>query len=113
MDEAVPVFAPVDNNQNLLRQLLCLGQREDFEKLVERAKAARKNHQRLRKICKPELPHEEVMELQIQRRGDVRVGILLERQTDVQTYCLRARLARSAISGFHDSGSAAGGHHKT
>ena len=52
--------------QQLLRQLARLRQREDLEHLVERAEAAGKNDQRLGQVREPELPHEEVVELEVQ-----------------------------------------------
>ena len=54
-------------------ELLGLHQREDLEHLVERAEPARKDHERLRQVREPELAHEEVVELEVQAVGDVRI----------------------------------------
>ena len=97
----------------MLRQFVRLHEREDLEQLVARAEAARKNHERLRQVREPELPHEEVMELEMQAVGDVRVGALFEWQPDVEPDRLPSGLARAAIGRFHDPGTAARGHDET
>src|SRR5262249_23281458 len=81
--------------------------REDLEELVERAEAAGEDHQRLRQVGEPELAHEEVVELEMQALGDIRVGALLERQPDVQADRLPAAFAGAAVGGLHDPGAAA------
>src|SRR5215471_2717042 len=48
VEHLVPVLAAIENDADLLRQLVGLHQREDFEQLVACAEAARKDHQRLR-----------------------------------------------------------------
>jgi len=62
---------------------------------VHGAETARENHQGLSQVREPEFPHEEIVELEVKRGGDVGVGILLEGQIDVQTDCL--------ATGFHGS----------
>ena len=103
----VPVLAAVEDDADLLRQLVGLHEREDLEQLVARAEAAGKDHERLRQVREPELPHEEVVELEVQAVGDVRVRALLERQPDVQADRLAAGLARAAVGGLHDARAAA------
>ena len=66
---SVPVVGPVEDHQQLPRELLRLRQREELEQLVERAEAAREDHQRLGEIREPELPHEEVVEVEAQARA--------------------------------------------
>src|SRR5205807_109307 len=80
---------------NLLGQLVGLHQRQNLEQLVARPEAAGKDHERLGEVREPELAHEEIMELEVQTLGDVRVGPLLEGQTDVEADRLAARLARA------------------
>ena len=92
---------------------LGLDQREDLEQFVHRAEAARENHQRLRQVREPELAHEEVVELEAEFAGDVRIGKLLERQTDVQPDGLAAGVRRAAVGRFHDARPAAGADHET
>ena len=66
--------------------------REDFKQLVHGAEAAGKDDQGLRKIGEPKLAHEEVVELEVQRRGDVGIRILLEGQMNIQADGLAAGL---------------------
>src|ERR1700723_4220168 len=40
--DAMPVFAAIDDNENLLGEFIGLGQREDFEEFVDCAEAAGK-----------------------------------------------------------------------
>ena len=108
VEHLVPVLAAVEDDADLLRQLVGLREREDLEQLVAGAEAAGKDHQRLRQVREPELAHEEVVELEVQPVGDVRVGALLERQPDVEPDGLAAGLVRAAVGGFHDAGAAAG-----
>ena len=79
----------------------------------QRAEAARKDHQRLGQVREPELAHEEVVELEVQPVGDVRVGALLERQPDVQADRLAAGLVRAAVGRLHDAGAAARGRRRS
>src|SRR5665213_3866824 len=78
VDSLLPVLAAVQNDGDLLRQLVCLRERQDLEHLVQRAEPAGKNHERLREICEPELAHEKIMELEVQTVGDEVVRALLE-----------------------------------
>ena len=71
----VPVLAAVDDDQNFLGQLVGLGEGEDFEEFVHGAETAGEDDESLGEIGEPEFAHEEVVELEIQRRGDVLVGI--------------------------------------
>ena len=94
----------------MLRELFRLDEGEDLEELVERAEPAGKDHECLRQVREPELPHEEVVELEVQPAGDVRVRALFERQPDVQADRLASRLVRPAVGRLHDAGAAAGAH---
>src|SRR5258705_13102083 len=80
----IPVFAAVQNDLNLLRQLLCLHQGEDLEHLIKRSETAWKDDQRLCQVRKPEFAHEEIVKLEVEAVGDVRVWPLLVREADVQ-----------------------------
>src|ERR1700676_3630354 len=113
VEDAVPVFAAIDDNQNLLGQLVGLRQREDLKQFVHGSESARKNDQGLGEIGEPEFTHEEIVELEIQRRSDVLVRTLFEGQLNVQAAGLSASLVSTQVGGFHDSGTSAGGNHET
>ncbi len=66
VDELFPILAAVNYNQNLLGHFLSLGQGEDFEEFVEGPETSWENYQRFGQVGEPELPHEEVMELEMQ-----------------------------------------------
>ena len=112
VDDLLPVARPVDDDRDLLRELVRLVQRQQLEHLIQRSEAARKDHQRLREIRKPVLAHEEVVEVEVERRRDVRVRVLLERQLDIEPDRLAAGLPRAAVGGLHDARAAARGHDK-
>jgi hypothetical protein len=99
----------IQHDLDLLRQLLGLHERQHFEHLVQRAEAARKDHQCLGHVREPELPHEEVVELEVQAVSDVRIGPLLEGQPDVETDGLATRLFCAPVGRLHDARSAARG----
>ena len=84
VDDAVPVFAPVDDDRHLLRKLFHLRQCQNLKSFVQRAESAGKDHQRLREIREPVLAHEEVVKLEVQGGRDPAVGELFERQLDVK-----------------------------
>ena len=102
------VLGAVEDDLDLLGELFRLHQRQDLEHLVERPEAARKDHQRLCQIREPELPHEEIVELEVQPLRDVAVRPLLEGQFDVQAHGFAARLLGAAVGGLHDARAAAG-----
>ena len=108
IEHLVPVLASVEDDEELLRELAGLRQRQDLEHLVERAEAAGKDHERLRQVREPELPHEEVVELEVQIVGDVLIGSLLEGKSDVEPDGLAAGLVRSAVGRLHDAGTSPG-----
>src|SRR5437660_4453833 len=112
IDDFLPVRAAIDDNDNLLSQLLSLGKGEDFKKFVERAEASGKDHQRFGQIREPELTHEKVMELEVERRCDVGIRILLEGQIDVETDGFSASFVSAKICRFHDARATAGGDDK-
>jgi hypothetical protein len=107
--DAVPVFAAVDYDENLFGQLVGLSEGEDFEEFVDGAEAAGKNHQRFGEIGEPELAHEEIVELEVERGRDVRIGILLEREIDVEADGFASGFVGAEVGGFHDAGTTAGG----
>ena len=110
--DTVPVFAAVDDDQNFLGELVSLGEGEDLEEFVDGAEAAGKNHQGFGEIGEPELTHEEIMELEVERGSDVRIGILLEGQVDVEPNRLAPCFVSPEVRSFHDSRTAAGGYDK-
>src|SRR4029453_16344139 len=92
-----PGLGAVQHHVDFLRQLVGLRQRENLEQLVAGSKSAGKNHECFGKVRKPELAHEEVVELEVQTFGDVGVRALFERQANVHADGLAARLARASV----------------
>src|SRR5271157_394617 len=91
IEDLFPVRGAVNDHDYLLGQLLRLGESEDLKKLVERAKTAGKNHQPLGQVREPEFAHEKIMKLEVERRRDVRVRILLKGQIDIEADGLSSR----------------------
>src|SRR5438067_4609802 len=81
---------------------------QDFEQFVERAETAREQHDRLGEIDEPELPHKEIMKVEVQLPADIRVVELLiryrDREPDIDAPCFRG----ARVSRLHDAGTAAG-----
>src|SRR5581483_1181960 len=113
VDDLVPILAAVNQYQNLLGQLLGLSKGQDFEQFIHGSKAAREDHQGLGEVREPEFTHEEIMKLEVQRRRDVRVRVLLERKMNVQTDGLALGFMGAEVGGFHDAGAASGGNDET
>src|SRR5450631_1319404 len=109
VQDAVPVLAAVDDDQDFLGQLVGLREREDLEEFVHGAETAGENDESLGEIGEPEFAHEEVMELEVQRGSDVLVGTLLERQLDIQADRLSSGFVGAEVGGFHNAGTSAGG----
>ncbi len=107
--DAVPVFAAVDYYENFLGEFIGLSEGEDFEEFVDGAEATGENHQRFGEVGKPEFAHEEIVELEVERGGDVGIGILLEGQVDVEADALASSFESAEVGGFHDAGTTAGG----
>src|ERR1700679_1159027 len=103
VDYRFPIRRTIDDDRDLLGQLFGLRQSEDFEGLIDRAKTAGKDHQRLRKIREPVLAHEEIVELEVQRRRDIGIRHLLEWQLDVESDSVAAGFVRSAVCGLPNS----------
>src|SRR5579863_1032122 len=112
VEDAIPVLAAVDHHQNLLGQFVGLSERENLEQLVHGAEASRENHQTFCQVGKPELPHKEIVKLEVQGRSDVGVRALFEGQGDVQSDGFAAGFVRAQIGGFHDAGASSGGDHE-
>ena len=94
---------------NLLGQLLGLHQRQDLEHLIESSESAGEDDQGLGQVCKPELAHEEIVELEVEAFGDVPIRSLLEGQSDVESDGLATGFGRSSIRRLHDAGAATRG----
>jgi len=112
VNDLFPERGPIQHDRHLLRQLLRLRQRQNFEQLIHGPEATRKHHQRLRQVREPELAHEKVMEFEVQFMGDVGIRKLLKRQPDVQPDGLAVRIHRAAVRRLHDARAAARTHHK-
>ena len=113
VEDFLPVIRSINKDGDPFVDLPGLRQREDLEHLVEGAEAAGKNHQRLGQIGEPQLAHEEVVELEVERGRDVGIGPLLEGQQDVHADGFAAGLVRAAVGRFHNAGTAAGGDDET
>src|ERR1700687_1698724 len=109
VDHTTPIFLAVEEDGHLLGELFSLGKGQDLEEFVEGPEATGENDQGLGKISKPELAHEEVVELEVELRSDVGIGDLLKGQGDVEADGFAASLPGAPIGGFHDSGTASGG----
>src|SRR5277367_1294414 len=105
----VPVGRTVEKNGHFLGELVGLREGKGLEHLVESTEAAGKNDKRLGQVGKPVLTHEKVVKLEVERRRDEAVGILLERQPDVEPDGLASGLVGSPVGGLHDAGTSAGG----
>ena len=90
-----------------------LSESQDFKQLVQGTEPAGEDHQCLCQVRKPELAHEEVVELEVKRRCNVGVRILLEREPDVQANGLRTGLSGAAVCGLHDAGPAPGSNNES
>jgi len=108
VDDLVPVFASVDDHENLLREFVGLGERQDFEELVHGAEAAGEDDESFGQIGEPELTHKKIVELEVQRRRDVLVRVLLEGKLDVESDALASSFVRAKVGCFHDAGASAG-----
>ena len=92
----------------MLLGLARLDQGQHLEQLVERPEAAGEGDQRLGQVEEPVFPYEEVMELEVQLGGDVRVMLLFEGEGDAEPHGASARLMGAAVRRFHDPGSTTG-----
>src|ERR1022692_1629235 len=108
INDLVPVTRSVQHNRNVTLDLSRLHQRQDLHQFVERAESTRKHNKPAGEICKPELAHEEVMELERELARDVGVWPLLVRQSDVEPDGLAAGLRSATVGGLHDAAAAAG-----
>ncbi len=113
VDHLVPELRPVQHDRHLLRYLSGLHQRQGLHQLVQRAEPAREDHHGVGKGHKKELAHEEVMELEVQRRRDVLVRHLLERKGDVQADRIPPGHMRPQVCRLHDSRPPAAAYHET
>src|SRR5437870_1317331 len=83
-----------------------LGERQDLEQLVQGPESSREHDQRPGEMREPELAHEEVVKLERQLPGDVAVGTLLVRESDVEADGPSVGFGRTAVRGLHDTGAA-------
>src|SRR6266851_3458208 len=108
----IPIFAAINNDQIVARQLSRLQQGEHFPEFVHGAEAAGKNDERFGDLREPKFAHEEVVKIEAQLGADVGVGELLVGQLDGQADGFSAGFGGAAVGGFHDAGTAAGANHK-
>src|SRR5271169_1467983 len=111
--DAVPVFTAVDYYENFFGKLVGLGEGEDLEKFVDGAEASGKNYEGFGEVGEPEFTHEEIVELEVERGGDVGIRVLLEREIDVEADAFASGFVGAEVGSFHDSGPSAGGDDKT
>src|SRR5712671_8150996 len=108
IDHLVPVLGAEENDRHAFARLARLYQRQDLEQLVERAVAAGEQHDRLGQVDKPELAHEEVMEVEAEFAADKWVVKFVVRDRDGQPDIEPFRLASAAAGRLHNAGTAAG-----
>ncbi len=107
VDDLFPVTGTVEHNRNRTIQLPGLLQSQNLEHFVQRAEASGECHERPRQMCEPEFAHEEVVKLDRQFAGNVRVGPLLMRQSDVQADRPSPSLGSATIGCLHDPSASA------
>src|SRR5215470_11680843 len=112
IEHLVPVFAAINEHKYFLCQFLGLRQRKYFEEFIQSSEPSWKDDQCLRQVSEPELPHEKVMELEVQRRRDVGVRVLLKGKIDVEANGFASRFYRAQVRRFHDAWPSARGHNK-
>src|SRR5579885_392145 len=112
IDDLFPVLRAVEQNSDLLGELLSLREREQFHELIHGAVTPGKDHQRFGEVGEPELAHEEVVELEAELRGDVRIRKLFEGKPDVQADGFAFGFGGAAVGGFHDARPAARADHE-
>mmetsp|Transcript_12443 Transcript_12443/g.39844 ORF Transcript_12443/g.39844 Transcript_12443/m.39844 type:complete len:263 (+) Transcript_12443:527-1315(+) len=110
VDHLLPELLSEEHHRQPRLHLAGLLERHQLEELVEGAKAAGRNHERLHVVGHRELAREEVVELEGQLRRDVRVEPRLERQRDPHPDRLAARVMRAAVGRLHEARPAAGAH---
>ncbi len=106
IDHARPEFLAEQQDRDGL-YLAGLHQRQQLEKLVERAKAAGEHGQRTGTQQEMHLAQREIVELEGQFRRDIAVGRLLMRQHDIEADGFRANIHSTPVRRFHDRGTAA------
>ena len=71
---ALPVGCAVDDDSNFLGKFFGLRESKNLKHLVKCSEAPGKDDKSLREVDKPILTHEEVMEVEVERRCDVGIG---------------------------------------
>src|SRR5262249_40584890 len=108
VDHFIPIFGAEENNRHGLSRFGGLNQRQYLEKFIDRAVTTGKDNESFRKINKPELAHEEIVEVENQFGGDIAVHALLVWQLNIETEASTACQMGSAIGRLHHSSRAAG-----
>src|SRR5579863_1755206 len=101
VDGTRPIFFADQHDRDRF-DLAGLHQGQDFEQLIEGAKAARERDQRFRALQQMHLAERKVVESKTQLRGDIRIGVLLVRQIDIQTDGFCPNFEGAAVRSFHD-----------
>src|SRR5271169_4381655 len=97
VDDFFPETGTVENDRDFFGELPGLHESQNLEEFVQGSKSSGEDDEGLRQISEPELAHEEVVELEIEFIGDIRVGELFERKTDVEPDSLAFRIRGAAI----------------
>src|SRR5579864_2001332 len=95
-----------EQDQRELGNSLGLDQRKHFEKLIERAEAARHKHKANAVFYETDLPGKKIMK--IDRNVGETVSSLLVWQFDIQADGFALHCVRTTVGGFHDSRTAPG-----
>src|SRR5262249_18268264 len=108
INDLVPVFRTEQHDGHDLPRLGGLNQCQHFKKFVDGAETTGEDDESFRQINKPELTHEEIMEVEDQFRGDIPVHTLFVRQLDIETKASAACEKRAATGRFHHSSRSSG-----
>src|ERR1700722_1224355 len=110
--DAMPIFAAVDDDQNFFGEFVSLGESENLEEFIDGSESAGKNYQRFGEVGEPELAHEKIVKLEVERESDVGIGLLLKGKINVEANVLASGLVSSKVGGLHDARASAGGNDK-
>ncbi len=108
VENFVPVFSAIDEDQRVLRHFTGLRQGHHFPKFVEGAEAAGKDNEGFGDLREPQFAHEKIMEIEAELGTDVRIRELLVGQFDGKADRFAAGFIGAAIGSFHDAGPSAG-----
>src|SRR5579862_1398601 len=105
IQDVLPKGCSVEEDEDPSLDLSSLREHQDLRQLIQGSQASRKYDERPCQVGEPELAHEEVVKLEIERRGDEWIGALFEGQSDVETDRFPLGVGSSPVGGLHNPGS--------